>query len=338
MGAVDTEVVDPNDEEHFAEWFAHVHETDAETDPSGAGWQRAELRAAALADAETRRALLAVRDGGGRIVGSGWVEWPLLDNRHLAEASLAVLAADRRRGAGRALLGAVEEIAAAEGRTTVVGFQLVRGPVDGPTPGRAFAERFGYEVVQVSPRRHLALPVDRARLEALEAESAPYAEGYRILGWTGAWPAEWLDDRVEFGVVMSTDVPRGGYDVTDQVWDAARVRATEALTETSDRDYLVTAALDERSGRLVGFSEIRVPRGAPQRVYQGDTLVLGAHRGHRLGMLMKLANLRQLADRWPSCREVVTHNASDNGPMIAVNDALGCTVPAHTLSWQRRLA
>jgi hypothetical protein len=38
------------------------------------------------------------------------------------------------------------------------------------------------------------------------------------------------------------------------------------------------------------------------------------------------------------CREVVTHNASDNGPMIAVNDALACAVSAHTLSWQWRLA
>jgi hypothetical protein len=51
-----------------------------------------------------------------------------------------------------------------------------------------------------------------------------------------AWPAPWLDDRVEFGEVTSSDAPRRAFDVADQVWDAARVRATEDLTEGADRD------------------------------------------------------------------------------------------------------
>ena len=76
----------------------------------------------------------------------------------------------------------------------------------------------------------------------------------------------------------------------------------------------------------------------PERAYQWGTLVLAEHRGHRLGMLVKLAALRALQAASPSTRSVSTWNAEGNTPMIAVNEALGF-VPVGTLSsWTQRLA
>ena len=56
---------------------------------------------------------------------------------------------------------------------------------------------------------------------------------------------------------------------------------------------------------------------------QDDTLVLKEHRGHRLGMLLKVANLEFLQRERPGHPAVTTFNAAENEHMLAVNDALG---------------
>jgi hypothetical protein len=208
----------------------------------------------------------------------------------------------------------------------------------GTSAGRRFAEARGYRIVQVEPRRDLHVPVDEAQLSALEASCLPHAGGYRMHTFTGAWPDEWVADRVEFGVRMSTDAPRGDTALEDEVWDDARVRAWEAMIEASDRLFLVTVAVHEETGRPVSFTELAVPRSAPEQAHQHDTLVLKEHRGHRLGTLVKVANLRALAEASPATHNVVTHNADDNVPMISVNDALGCEVVADGLIWEKRIA
>ena len=45
--------------------------------------------------------------------------------------------------------------------------------------------------------------------------------------------------------------------------------------------------------------------------------LLREHRGHRLGTLVKLENLRRAARQWPDVRVVSTWNDPDNRPMVA---------------------
>ncbi len=56
------------------------------------------------------------------------------------------------------------------------------------------------------------------------------------------------------------------------------------------------------------------------------TIVHPEHRGHRLGLAVKLANLEALAEEAPAVRRIVTGNAAVNAPMIAVNDMMGFEV------------
>jgi GNAT superfamily N-acetyltransferase len=58
-------------------------------------------------------------------------------------------------------------------------------------------------------------------------------------------------------------------------------------------------------------------------VDQFDTIVLPEHRGHRLGMLVKAANLLQVRRAAPTATSIVTWNAAENRHMLAVNEALG---------------
>jgi RimJ/RimL family protein N-acetyltransferase len=48
-----------------------------------------------------------------------------------------------------------------------------------------------------------------------------------------------------------------------------------------------------------------------------------AHRGHRLGLLLKIAMMRWLAEAEPQLELLETWNNADNRFMISVNELLG---------------
>jgi RimJ/RimL family protein N-acetyltransferase len=56
---------------------------------------------------------------------------------------------------------------------------------------------------------------------------------------------------------------------------------------------------------------------------QADTAVARHHRGHRLGLLLKIEMMRWLADVEPQLKIIETWNNVDNKFMIDVNEALG---------------
>ena len=65
--------------------------------------------------------------------------------------------------------------------------------------------------------------------------------------------------------------------------------------------------------------------------------MLREHRGHRLGMLVKIANLRAYEDRRPGERRINTWNAQENEHMLAINVALGFEPVGVAAVWQKRL-
>lgn len=60
-------------------------------------------------------------------------------------------------------------------------------------------------------------------------------------------------------------------------------------------------------------------------VWQENTAVVKAHRGHGLGITIKATNLLRLLDDYPQTKWVVTWNAAENRHMRAVNTRLGFT-------------
>ena len=335
--AVRSEMLDPDDDAAFTDWYGAIAATDEDLFPGEPGWQPAELRASLRDERGPERTIgMTARDTRGRVVGSGWIELPVFDNRHLAMLAPHVPPEHRRRGVGTTLLEAMERVAIDQGRTVLAGFQDEPLRMLDRSPGRSFATACGYAVAIANARRDLSVPVPEERLATLEAVARARSTGYRALTWDGPWPDEYLQDRLELGRRMSTDAPIEDFEVSEEHWDEARVRGLEELLASMDRTKLTAVVLHEASGRLVAFSEIAIPRAAPTHAYQHDTLVLSEHRGHRIGLLVKLANLRALADASPDTRVVTTHNALSNSFMIAVNDALGCRVTAHALTWQKK--
>jgi GNAT superfamily N-acetyltransferase len=234
--------------------------------------------------------------------------------------------AARRRGTGTALLAEGARLARATGRSTLVAEVLEAGP---DAPGCAFARAAGWTCGMRETRRDLLLPVDGARLSALEAEAAAASAGYEVVTWRDRTPDALLEDRALLSTRMSTDAPSGDVPVGAEVWDGPRVRELEAVTLARGRTVLSAGAV--RDGRLVAVTDLHVPLARPERAQQSGTLVLAEHRGHRLGARVKIAVLRELAATVPGVRRISTYNADDNRPMVAVNEALGFR-PAGALS------
>jgi GNAT superfamily N-acetyltransferase len=332
---MDVRVLDPHDGAVFGDWYAVVTASHRDLWSGDPGPAQAEMRAEALADDDVERTETLAAYDEDALVGAARTFAPLRDNTHLLVAEVWVPPERRRRGAGTALVRAVECAAREDGRTTVLAAQEEPTRLALRSPGRAFAEARGYACAQQEVMRDLALPADPARLGPLEEACREKAGGYDVVTWSEHCPDEYTDDRAYLGRRMSTDIPLGDLAFHEEDWDASRVRLLEARARDEGRLLLGTGAVHD--GRMVAFTELQVPRDRPEKAYQWDTLVLTEHRGHRLGTLVKIENLRRLAAVSPATRRVSTQNAEVNGPMITVNEALGCTVVGTVTEWQKHL-
>ena len=116
-----------------------------------------------------------------------------------------------------------------------------------------------------------------------------------------------------------------------------RVRAFEAAQRGSGHRLYRMVARERDTGTLVGITALAVDEERPWYGVQLDTSVVRAHRGHRLGLLLKASMLERLAEHEPQLRTVDTWNAVSNDHMIVVNELLGFQVVAHDVMWQRHL-
>jgi RimJ/RimL family protein N-acetyltransferase/GNAT superfamily N-acetyltransferase len=328
--------VDAHDDAAFARWYtAHAAGASAgRTDPPI--WTLPESlvlhRESGPDAANLREAYAAVTDAGA-VVGAGHLEAPLRDNPRYAFLGVDVPTEYRARGVGTAVYARLVERAAELGRT-VLGAELHQ-PFDAPeVPGAGFAKRRGFTRRNVEIRRVLRLPVPRSRLDELAAHAAERSGGYVLRQWRGPCPDELAEQYAYLKSLLMTDAPMGELQYEPEVWDVARLRAREQQVAEQGRTALTAVAIAP-DGRLAGHTQIGVPGHEPGVAYQWDTLVLTGHRGHRLGLALKVANLRTLLDGFPDRHRLTTYNAEQNGPMVAVNDALGFRPVEYLEEWQR---
>jgi GNAT superfamily N-acetyltransferase len=252
----------------------------------------------------------------GSVAGWYLLEVPDRDNRHLGILETFVDPARRRRGFGTALLRHAAERALADGRPLLTGAAVLE------SPGESFARSLGATAGLTEVRRRLDLAAVPAGLIAgLRASAQAAAAGYTLVSWTRPTPEEYLDQIVAIELAMA-DAPHDA-SWEQPAWDAERVRATDRRRGLQQLRSYAVAARHDATGDLAGVTHVEVAPDQPAWIYQGLTAVVRAHRGHRLGLLVKLAMMEWLARAEPQGRWIVTGNAETNEHMIAINEALG---------------
>jgi GNAT superfamily N-acetyltransferase len=267
-----------------------------------------------------------------------------------AYLTVDVLPEHRGRGIGSALVEASEAAAAAVGETT---FKVSRehsatmpgprlaaptgfGDVPQADPGVRLLLKHGYALEQVVRISLLDTAGLAERLDALQA-STSLAGDYRLLTWQGPTPPEWIEDLAHLRTRMSVDVPMAGLQAEPDPWDAARVVEHDQRVASAGHVVITSVAEHHRTGRLAGYSEIAVSPGRPAAT-QEDTLVVREHRGHRLGLRLKIASARHLLASFPRVEAVATWNAEENRSMLDVNEAMGFRPVGLEGGWQKHPA
>ena len=271
----------------------------------------------------------------GEPVVLGELVLPVLDNDANCTGEVRVLEAHRRRGYGSAMLAHLRARARAEGRRRIFGEVVEPLEGDEEPAGVAFARAHGGRPVLFEIRRALDMrTLDDNRLAELERDARKHAEGYSLVQWVDRAPDDIVDDLAVLKGRMSTDAPLEDMEWDAENYDASRVRALEKVIAARRRRVVATAARHDATGRLVGYTDIGVNIDQPRVAYQWDTIVLHEHRGHRLGMLMKVANIDLLRRTIDGVEIVNTWNAAVNEHMIAVNEAMGFRPADRERQWE----
>lgn len=286
----------------------------------------------------------------GEVVGRAVVDVPHDDGSRVVIATIELLPRVWGQGIGTAVLPHIEAIARDHGRSVIQNWteqQASDGPrVDAPTGFGSvprdhvarFLQNNGFGLEQVYRVSHLALSAQvHAHVDTLLAEARVAASEYRIVHWISPTPAAFIDDYAWLKSRMSTDAPSAGLETDEEKWDARRVTEMEERVAEMEQTILVVAAEHIGSGRLSAFTELGIGSDHGGTTHQNDTLVLKEHRGHRLGMLLKCEALRLWRELMPASTRIITYNAEENRPMLAINEAIGFHAVAYEGVWKKEL-
>lgn len=321
---VDVSRVDVHDDDQCAAAYAVVRASqDYERpwndgdgyEPTAAGWR--------FDDPSERTEMWAVRDGGA-VVGVGQVWLPLLDNVEKMWFHVHVHPDHRRQGAGTALVQTIVQRAREEGRREVLTEALVPAASTGEHAYEQFAAATGLALASTDKVRLLTLPLLPGRLDDLADGARPrWADAYRLETHVNGLPDALVAGYCHVSNQLGVDAPTGDVDFEAESLDPAIYQQYLELERRQERTRLTTVAVEQRTGAVVAYTDLILPSGAPAHAWQWGTLVDRAHRGHRLGLAVKVANLQRLRADYPERTLVGTGNDETNSWMVGINEVLG---------------
>jgi GNAT superfamily N-acetyltransferase len=269
-------------------------------------------------DLEPDERYLYLRTGATEPVGVLDVAVPKRDNRHLVWAEVTVHPEHRRRGHGSAMVAEVVRRTQEEGRDTIW-----LGTAEDDDDSRAFLEHRGFRYASHDARRRQVLAeVDWAAVDQLEASAQEAAAAYAVERLTPPLTDDVLAELVEVTAAIN-DAPMGELTWERDHVDVQRLKDMQTARAGVGSHLYQVVARHRDTGEVGGHTVVVTHPLEAGWGHQGDTAVSRAHRGRRLGLLVKIEMMRWLAEVEPQLKVVETWNQADNTFMINVNEAIG---------------
>ena len=279
------------------------------------------------------RAIFSARDASGTLVGSSFVGWNKNEpeNAHARWTEVNVLPEHRRKGVGRALMGAAVEACIGQGDNLVFFGQTNDRQPSGAAFAKALAASAGLEM----KLNQLAIAdVDRAKV-AEWAKLDP--SGYRLERADNVVPQKLITPFLDSANSMN-DMPKGDLKFADQKFTEEQLHERESWLKQAGMEWWLIVAIHEETGEGAGFTEVNYDPRMGTVVQQSGTGVTANHRGHRLGLWMKAAMLERIMRERPEAKFIRTGNANVNKNMLEINTLLGFRHAWSNTLWQLPLA
>ncbi|HCT78475.1 MAG TPA: GNAT family N-acetyltransferase [Micromonosporaceae bacterium] len=276
----------------------------------------------------------------GQPVGRVLLEIPMRENLDMLVPDIWVVPSARRQGIGRELFDWVKAFAGTRQRKRLICTTLWELPgIPAPNlAGAAFAEALGFRGALADVTRRLDLStVDESVLDEMLAAAKAKSADYRVVTWSGSAPEEYIDDLAYLDSRLMTDAPMGELEFEAPKPDAQRIRDFQRASAARERATYHAAAVHEQTDRLVAWTTITKELSLDWNAFQQITIVEPEHRGHRLGALVKVENLRHFRANEPTVTAIDTFNANDNSYMIAINEQMGFRPLYAWQNWQREI-
>jgi GNAT superfamily N-acetyltransferase len=273
---------------------------------------------------------------GDRLLGYCVAWFPLLDNLDKCWFDLHVDPPARRHGVGRALLGELERRAEADRRSILLTDSKIPTSERVTHPYRLFAEACGYELSNVEVVRHLPLPVPEERLRGWADEAAERHQGYRVETYVDEFPDELAESLCVLLGQLAVDAPTGLVDFEEETMTPERLKERYVTVAAMGRSLFETVAISP-DGVVAAQSTLAVATGDGPDVFQWGTFVHREHRGHRLGLAVKAANIRAVQEAHPDKLRITTQNAETNDYMVSINKQMGFEAVEDSAEWIKHL-
>ena len=271
----------------------------------------------------------------GEAVAFGVLELFLLDNTEKCWFNVWVDPDHRRQGHGRELLEHLAAIAVADGRTELLTDTKVPIPEVETHPHSLFLKSLGFTHANVELVRYQTLPIDDATIQGWADQAAERHEGYRIETYGDDIPAELIPSLCLLFGQLAVDAPTGDVDFEEEVMTPERFAERQVAVKEMGRTILETLAIAP-DGTVAAQTTLSVPVDDDPDVWQWGTFVHREHRGRRLGLAVKAANLRALQTRFPDKKRVVTQNGETNDFMVSINVLMGFELVEASAEFVRR--
>ena len=249
------------------------------------------------------------------------------ENQHLVWCYIGTLPAHRRQGHARALLERVASVPVQENRRLLISDTSDRAPA-----GEAMMRRVGAERgLEMHTNQLLVSDLPEGLLRSW-IDAAP-VDRFELLEWLGPIPDAHLADFAKLVEVMNT-APKGTLEIEDEKVTPEKIRESEQSEVASGWERRTTVVRDRESGEFAGFTQTGWQPNRPMILGQWGTGVQPKFRGHGLGKWIKAAMLERALREHPEVTKVRTGNADSNGPMLAINHAMGFKPFIADVAWQ----